>query len=112
VAVRDHGEPGRQGGGYAGSPGFRAGGRLEGVLPRLIADGSMSGGGSETTQMRRLSLPWATLKYDAQKGGYVVDLNTKQLEGAPTYDRGSEFEWTPDYGRSVDSYYKVPSYWM
>jgi hypothetical protein len=57
-------------------------------------------------------LPWATLKYDAQKGGYVVNLDKKQLEGAPTYDRGSEFEWTPDYGRSVDSYYKVPSYWM
>jgi hypothetical protein len=25
--------------------------------------------------------------------------------------RGSEFEWTPDYSRQVDSYYKTPSYW-
>ena len=57
-------------------------------------------------------LPWATLKYDAQKGGYVVNLDKKQLEGAPNYDRGSAFEWTPDYGRKVDSYYKAPSYWM
>ena len=56
-------------------------------------------------------LPWATLKYDAQKGGYVVNLDKKQLEGAPNYDRDSEFEWTPDYGRKVDSYYKAPSYW-
>ena len=48
-------------------------------------------------------LPWATLKYDAQKGGYVVNLDKKQLEGAPNYDRGSEFNWTPDYGRKVDS---------
>ena len=32
-------------------------------------------------------LPWATLKYDAQKGGYVVNLDKKQLEGAPNYDR-------------------------
>ena len=57
-------------------------------------------------------LPWATLKYDAQKGGYVVNLDKKQLEGAPNYDRDSEFKWTPDYGRKVDSYYKAPSYWM
>jgi hypothetical protein len=41
----------------------------------------------------------------------VVNLDKKLLEGAPYYDRGSEFEWTPDYGRKVDSYYKTPSYW-
>jgi hypothetical protein len=57
-------------------------------------------------------LPWATLKYDAQKGGYVVNLDKKLLEAAPNYDRGSEFKWTPDYGRKVDSYYKTPSYWI
>ena len=57
-------------------------------------------------------LPWATLKYDAQKGGYVINLDKKQLEGAPNYDRDSEFDWTPDYGRKVDSYYNAPSYWM
>jgi uncharacterized protein YrrD len=57
-------------------------------------------------------LPWATLNYDARKGGYVVNLDKKQLEGAPNYDRGSEFEWTAAYGRKVDSYYNVPSYWM
>ena len=57
-------------------------------------------------------LPWATLKYDAQKGGYVVNLDKKVLEGAPSYASDSEFIWTSDYGREVDSYYKTPSYWM
>jgi hypothetical protein len=57
-------------------------------------------------------LPWATLKYDAQKGGYVVNLDKKVLEGAPSFARDSEFTWTRDYGREVDSYYKTPSYWM
>ena len=57
-------------------------------------------------------LPWATLKYDAQMGGYVINLDKKQLESAPSYDRDSDFEWTSDYGREVDSYYKAPSYWM
>jgi hypothetical protein len=56
-------------------------------------------------------LPWATLKYDTQKGGYLVNLDKKLLEGGPNYDRNSEFKWTPDYGRKVDSYYKAPSYW-
>jgi sporulation protein YlmC with PRC-barrel domain len=57
-------------------------------------------------------LPWATLKYNAQMGGYVINLDKKQLESAPSYDRDSDFEWTSDYGREVDSYYKAPSYWM
>jgi len=58
-------------------------------------------------------MPWATLKYDDQKGGYAVNLDKKRLEDAPTYDGGSEFTWTSDYGRTVDSYYKAPapSYW-
>ena len=53
-------------------------------------------------------LSWATLKYDARKGGYVVNLDKRPLEGAPSYDRNSEFKWTPDHGRRVDSYYSVP----
>ena len=56
-------------------------------------------------------LRWATLNYDMQRGGYVVDLDKRLLEGALNYDRRSEFEWTPDYGRKVDSYYKAPSSW-
>ena len=71
----------------------------------------MSFGGFLGMGEKHHPLPWATLKYDAQKGGYVVNLDKKQLEGAPNYDRKSEFKWTPEYGRSVDSYYKAPSYW-
>jgi len=76
-----------------------------------VAYAVMSFGGFLGMGEEHYPLPWATLKYDAQKGGYVVNLDKKQLEGAPNYDRGSEFKWTPDYGRKVDSYYKVPSYW-
>jgi len=71
----------------------------------------MSFGGFLGMGEEHYPLPWATLKYDTQKGGYVVNLDKKQLEGAPSYARGSEFEWTPDYGRKVDSFYKVPSAW-
>jgi len=57
-------------------------------------------------------LPWAALNYDEDAGGYVVNLDKKQLENAPSYDRDTNFEWTPTYGRQVDSYYDVPSYWL
>jgi sporulation protein YlmC with PRC-barrel domain len=57
-------------------------------------------------------LPWATLKYDAVQGGYVVNLDKNTLEGAPNYASDSDFEWTPDYGRTVDRYYNVPTYWL
>ncbi|MCX8995923.1 PRC-barrel domain-containing protein [Rhizobiaceae bacterium BDR2-2] len=56
-------------------------------------------------------LPWSSLKYDSQKDGYVVDLDKKQLQDAPHYDQSSPFEWTPEYGRRVDSYYNAPHYW-
>lgn len=71
----------------------------------------MSFGGFLGMDQKHHPLPWATLKYNEQKSGYVVNLDKKQLEGAPNYDRGSEFKWTPDYGRKVDKYYDAPSYW-
>ena len=57
-------------------------------------------------------LPWTTLKYDEQQGGYVVNLDKNRLQDAPTYDRGSDFTWTPEYGRRVDKFYETPSYWQ
>ena len=56
-------------------------------------------------------LPWSTLNYDDRKSGYVVNLDKKMLERAPTYDMDEDFHWTPDYGRQVDRYYNAPTYW-
>jgi len=69
----------------------------------------MSFGGFLGIGGKRHRLPWATLKYDAEKGGYVINLDKTLLDGAPSYDRSSEFYWTPDYGRAVDSYYNSPT---
>jgi hypothetical protein len=71
----------------------------------------MSFGGFLGLGEKRHPLPWATLTYDVEKGGYVVDLDQERLADAPSYARGSEFYWTPDHGREVDNYYKVPSSW-
>jgi len=56
-------------------------------------------------------LPWARLRYDRDKGGYLVDVDRKTLENAPSYDMDADFLWTPEYGRRVDKYYNAPSYW-
>lgn len=72
----------------------------------------MSFGGFLGIGEKQHPLPWATLNYDTKLGGYVVDLDKDRLEAAPSYDSGGNFEWTADYGRKVDNYYKAPSYWM
>ncbi len=71
----------------------------------------MSFGGFLGIGERHHPLPWATLKYDSERNGYVVDVDKAKLENAPTYATGSDFEWTPDYGRKVDDYYAAPSSW-
>ena len=55
-------------------------------------------------------LPWSTLKYDEGKGGYVVNLDKKILESAPTYGMHDDFHWTPEYRRRVDKYYGAPTF--
>ena len=53
-------------------------------------------------------LPWETLKYDINQGGYVVSLTKDQLEGAPRYANDVDQEYTDEYGRKVYDYYGVP----
>ncbi|PZN95420.1 MAG: hypothetical protein DCF31_06805 [Alphaproteobacteria bacterium] len=51
-------------------------------------------------------LPWDVLTYDTQVGGYSVDLDRGQLEGAPSYGREDVDNF--DYGSqgsSIDNYY-------
>eukprot|EP01036_Dinobryon_divergens_P054422 gene54422-72726_t len=59
----------------------------------------MSFGGFLGIGEKHHPLPWSTLKYDERQGGYVVALDKKVLEGAPTFDDSETFSWTPDYGR-------------
>src|SRR5258705_117332 len=54
-------------------------------------------------------LPWSTLNYDEPKGGYVVNLDKKMLENAPSYDMDEDFIWTPEYGRLADKASSLPS---
>lgn len=71
----------------------------------------MSFGGFLGMGTKQHPLPWSTLQYDKQQDGYVVNLDKKVLEAAPTYE-GNDFTWTPEYGRRVDKHYNVRSYWL
>ena len=69
----------------------------------------MSFGGFLGLGNRHWPLPWSALTYDKSKEGFVVDVDKKALEDAPSYE--DDVRWTPDYGRSVDRYYGARSYW-
>jgi hypothetical protein len=56
-------------------------------------------------------LPWRVLKYDVRQSGYVVDLDQRRLDGAPSYTASNLPNWSDrTYGHRVDDYYGVPPY--
>ena len=50
-------------------------------------------------------LPWDTLTYDTDKGGYMVDIDKDRMKGAPSYDRGNEPTYDRAYGERVYGHY-------
>ena len=54
-------------------------------------------------------LPWQSLKYDVDLGGYISGITLKQLEGAPRYGSTNTWNWSDDSkARAVDDYYGAP----
>jgi len=70
----------------------------------------MSFGGFLGIGERYHPLPWDTLTYDEELGGYLVNVTRDQLEGAPNHGRNEDPWSDPDYGRTVYSHYGVPFY--
>lgn len=52
------------------------------------------------------------LRYDPNKGSYIVNLDREALERAPTIAvKDSGFDWSdPAWNRRVHDYYKMPLY--
>lgn len=58
-------------------------------------------------------LPWQVLDYDPKMGGYVVELDKKQLQDAPSYAADQDPDWEDRvWGKRVHDYYNVPPYWI
>jgi sporulation protein YlmC with PRC-barrel domain len=82
-------------------------------LTGKVAYAVMSFGGFLGIGDRHHPLPWNVLKYDTNLDGYVVNLDKKMLEGAPTYETDERVDWADrEWARRVHDYYKVPPYWL
>jgi uncharacterized membrane protein/sporulation protein YlmC with PRC-barrel domain len=77
------------------------------VAYAVIGFGGLLGIGS-----RHYPLPWEKLKYDTDMGGYVVDLDKRMLEGAPSYGDDEAVGWDDRaWGKQVNDYYGTRPYW-
>ena len=54
-------------------------------------------------------LPWNTLKYDQNLGGYVVNITRAQLENGPAYGSGETPTWDDEaWDKRLNDYYTPP----
>jgi PRC-barrel domain len=53
-------------------------------------------------------LPWQSLKYDTDLGGYVTGITEAQLRDAPKYSKDNDWNWgDPARTRVVNDYYGI-----
>jgi PRC-barrel domain len=54
-------------------------------------------------------LPWQSLTYNTELGGYQVPLTNDQLTNAPHYSRDEDWDWEDrTRARTINEYYGVP----
>jgi sporulation protein YlmC with PRC-barrel domain len=77
-----------------------------------IAYAVLSFGGFLGMGDKHYPLPWSTMTYDPDLGGYRVNLDKKMLEGAPAYSDDERINWEDNaWARRVHEYYKADPYW-
>jgi hypothetical protein len=75
-------------------------------LSGQVAYAVMSFGGFLGIGEKYHPLPWGVLDYDVSKGGYVVDMDKRVLEGAPIYESNDSATWGDrGWRKRVDDYY-------
>jgi hypothetical protein len=74
------------------------------VAYAVVSFGGFLGMGEEYYPM-----PWAKLDYDAELGGYRVDVTEDQLRGAPKFSRSTDWDWSNRTNdERVYKYYNEP----
>jgi PRC-barrel domain protein len=56
-------------------------------------------------------LPWSTLRYDTNLGGYRTNLTKDQLENAPKYSAAQGWNWNRENERRIFTHYRAQPYW-
>ena len=75
-------------------------------LTGQVAYAVMSFGGFLGIGEKYHPLPWGVLDYEVSKGGYVVDIDKRTLEGAPIYESNDAERWGDrGWRKRVDDYY-------
>jgi hypothetical protein len=77
-----------------------------------VAYGVLSFGGFMGMGEDHYPVPWSTLKYDTNLGGYRVNLTEDQLKKAPKYSSSTDWNWNRENDRRVYDYYKTDPYWQ
>jgi len=80
-------------------------------LSGKVAYAVMSFGGFMGLGEDYYPVPWSTLKYDTNLGGYRVNLTNDQLKAAPKYGSSTDWNWSRDNDRRVHNYYRATPYW-
>ena len=91
-------------------------GEIEDVMLDKLSNGIMFAvigfGGFLGISEKYHAIPWASLDYDEDRGGYVVPFSEDQLKAAPSYSinelTGSDGEAARD---ASYNYYNVQPYW-
>jgi hypothetical protein len=100
-----------------GTPVYNAGGEKLGSVEDIVLTkaegqavyGVLSFGGFLGMGDRHYPLPWSILRYDVDRGGYVVNLTREQLDAAPSYGRDEEPNWgDPAWGTRLSDHYSRP----
>ena len=81
---------------------FMVGKRSGRVAYAVMSFGGLLGIGSQ-----HYPLPWSALDYDPERGGYVVDLDKDQLNGAPSHAADQNGFADPGYARRVSEFWLV-----
>jgi hypothetical protein len=57
-------------------------------------------------------IPWAALKYDVSKGGYVTGITEQQLRDAPAFSDDESMWANREWEMQTHKHYNVPAYWF
>ena len=77
------------------------------VAYAVLAAGGILGIGKEA-----IALPWEVLKYNTDKGGYVVDVDHAKLEEAPQMASGDLRQLdNREFEKHIHDYYNIDPYW-
>ncbi len=71
-----------------------------------VAYAIMKFGGTMGVGASLFPLPWPILEYDVEKDGYALDITKDQLANAPRFEANDEPEFSPEYRRTLISFYR------